>query len=64
MGNCQIDFGDSRDNQQLLSHPVQLLDQTEGRQEKTGASAGQHTDHGLHLRHNMNMLIIHFYHEM
>jgi hypothetical protein len=40
MGNYQIDFGDSKDNQQLLSHPVQLLDLSEGRQEKTRASAG------------------------
>jgi hypothetical protein len=40
MGNCQIDFGDSKDNQHLLSHPVQLLNQSEGMQETTGASAG------------------------
>jgi hypothetical protein len=39
MGNCQIDFGDSKNNQHSVSHPVQLLDQCEGRQGKKGAFA-------------------------
>jgi hypothetical protein len=58
MGNCQIESGDSEDNQHLPSRPVQLLDRSEGTQGMTRASAGLHTDRGLHL----SVTLTHLYH--